>query len=1053
MIELRVLGSLDLRDSHGRTIETVIRRSKRLALLVYLGLARPRGFHPRDTLLALFWPESDQEHARNALGQAVHLLRSQLGKDVLISRGSELGVDFGRLSCDAVRFEALLDEGEPAEAMELYRGDLLEGFHVGDIAEFERWLDGERRRLRGRAKDAVSRLASSEDAAGNAAGALGWTRRALSLSPEDETSLRWVIELLDRRGDRAGAVKEYEAFAARLADEYDLRPSPETQALIERVRRREGLAADIGSAEPSDVSKAAEARSEPDGRSKTAGRSWRQRAAYAMGIAVGLGLAVGLLLLGQKSYQPPVADSSGPYVVEDQGRSYMVLPFAVTSADTSLYWLSSGAAHMLTTDLDIWRELRVVDQRRVLSLAQARNMSLKGTVSLSDAMTVARDAGVGRVVLGEVLVHSAIIELVVRVHDVVSGERVGGPIRVRAPAGENVFALIDQIAGQILGLTGYPGMRPDIRAVTTESLRAYQRYNTGLSHLYNYELEEAAADFRAAIEYDSTFAMAYSRLATALGWNIRLTGIRDEIRELVETALMYSDRLSWRERKYVLGQKASHTALAYGELDDYQVAREIFLELITSDSTDAWAWFELGDVEFHDRALVTDSAGGLRPRASVNKAIEAFNRAIELDPLFYISYEHLQLAYARIDEFRRFSDGSVFYVGWRDSLVWVPIVDSGDSARAVEYFGKDSIRRVYLDRALEMVRRWSQASPTASEPRRQLMWYLIRDHAYEEALHQAKHYLRLRADPPPSDLAQIAQLYLKQAIYDTAAVLTDQALAATANRQTDLPSWLAGELANVYVATGQPSSALKFSSGVRPTFPDRAPQLLYRVPDDSASRLLQKIAILGATGVAGPELDLTIDSLRQIWSAPHYDPNEVLELVAWATPRIGNALLFASADQLRAWFTPLDSLSDIWRAHLLLRQDSLGPASERLQRALAAVQEGHQASIAGVYVLANLAAKVDRDSTAVALLARLDTVHYALNRFDPGWGYLSLSYAQRARCYEAMGDTTSAVEFYQRFISAWSRAEPDLQHRVDEARRRIARLKREPETAVTPIGG
>ena len=35
--------------------------------------------------------------------------------------------------------------------------------------------------------------------------------------------------LLDRGGDRAGALREYEAFARRLADEYQAGPSPETR--------------------------------------------------------------------------------------------------------------------------------------------------------------------------------------------------------------------------------------------------------------------------------------------------------------------------------------------------------------------------------------------------------------------------------------------------------------------------------------------------------------------------------------------------------------------------------------------------------------------------------------------------------------------------------------------------------------------------------------------------------------------------------------------------------------------------------------------------------
>ena len=85
--DLRVLGALQLADPTGRDVEPVLAQSRRAALLVYLALARPRGPQRRDVLLAMFWPESETEPARNALNQALHFLRRSLGDDVVITRG------------------------------------------------------------------------------------------------------------------------------------------------------------------------------------------------------------------------------------------------------------------------------------------------------------------------------------------------------------------------------------------------------------------------------------------------------------------------------------------------------------------------------------------------------------------------------------------------------------------------------------------------------------------------------------------------------------------------------------------------------------------------------------------------------------------------------------------------------------------------------------------------------------------------------------------------------------------------------------------------------
>ena len=94
MIELRTLGRLELRDSAGRDLRAVFSASKLTALLSYLAIAPPRGFHRRDTLVALLWPELDQEHARGALRQALYTIRSSITDGTLLRAGDEqIGLD------------------------------------------------------------------------------------------------------------------------------------------------------------------------------------------------------------------------------------------------------------------------------------------------------------------------------------------------------------------------------------------------------------------------------------------------------------------------------------------------------------------------------------------------------------------------------------------------------------------------------------------------------------------------------------------------------------------------------------------------------------------------------------------------------------------------------------------------------------------------------------------------------------------------------------------------------------------------------------------------
>ena len=153
MIELRTLGALELVGPEPSAVDALISQPKRLALLIYIAAATPTGFHRRDTLLGLFWPELDQTHARGALRNALSFLRRQLGEAAIVTRGDEVALDRPAFWCDVTAFLACVESGAAEEALALYRGDLLEGFHVPDAPGFESWLDGERiarRRLRGR---------------------------------------------------------------------------------------------------------------------------------------------------------------------------------------------------------------------------------------------------------------------------------------------------------------------------------------------------------------------------------------------------------------------------------------------------------------------------------------------------------------------------------------------------------------------------------------------------------------------------------------------------------------------------------------------------------------------------------------------------------------------------------------------------------------------------------------------------------------------------------------------------------------------------------------
>lgn len=134
---------------------------KARALLCYLAMShRP---HAREALAGLLWSELPEEAARANLRTLLPKLRRTLGTHLNIERDT---VAFNHAAPYRLDVEGFLDNltarGADAnfeglrEAVELYRGDFLEGVHIGGAPLFEEWLLGQRERLRGLAVQALS---------------------------------------------------------------------------------------------------------------------------------------------------------------------------------------------------------------------------------------------------------------------------------------------------------------------------------------------------------------------------------------------------------------------------------------------------------------------------------------------------------------------------------------------------------------------------------------------------------------------------------------------------------------------------------------------------------------------------------------------------------------------------------------------------------------------------------------------------------------------------------------------------------------------------------
>ena len=130
------------------------------------------------------------------------------------------------------------DAGRLRRALELYRGELMPGFYLHGCAEFDSWLEQERAIAARSAAAAAWALAIQAEGSNELTEAGTMARRVVQFDWTDERVLRRTLLMLQRIGDRVGAIRMFEDFARRLGKELDTKPSEESVALADSIRRR-----------------------------------------------------------------------------------------------------------------------------------------------------------------------------------------------------------------------------------------------------------------------------------------------------------------------------------------------------------------------------------------------------------------------------------------------------------------------------------------------------------------------------------------------------------------------------------------------------------------------------------------------------------------------------------------------------------------------------------------------------------------------------------------------------------------------------------------------
>jgi DNA-binding SARP family transcriptional activator/TolB-like protein len=522
MIELSLLGLHALRGPDGRELTSLPAQPKRFALLAYLALGGRGGYHRRDTLAALFWPEMDQFAARRALRNTLYHLREALGDNVIVTRGDEaVSINPAMLTCDVTLLHDAFDAGRYEEVVDRCHGELLAGIHFVSAGEaYEEWLSRERAEIGALVMRALGALVERERGAGNIAAAAHWAQRACTLDVRDEVWLREAMSLLDQADDTGSALRVYDSYTSRLAVEFDAKPSATTVALAAAIREGGHKAAAAPVQRPLTAGNTADATpvAATEGivvmpvRHRTGGRR-------TMGWAIVAGVVAVVAIVVARAL------NVGPARGADARTRVLVETFDNRTGDAALQslgrmtqdWLAQGILHTNLVD--------VVDPRAVF--VQSHPVT-GGTV---DPITLAHRTGASMVVSGSFYRADDTLFFQATVMDVRTGRivRVVGPVRSPATA---PLAGLDELRSRVM--TALASV-VDVRANETftsageiPTFDAYQAYVEGSDAFWHGDRRRAESLFLQAAQRDTMFAAAAIAAATTAG-NVNDCAVIDSI--------------------------------------------------------------------------------------------------------------------------------------------------------------------------------------------------------------------------------------------------------------------------------------------------------------------------------------------------------------------------------------------------------------------------------------------------------------------------------------------------------------------------------------------
>ena len=651
--------------------------------------------------------------------------------------------------------------------------------------------------------------------------------------------------------------------------------------------------------------------------------------------------------------------------------SIAVVYFDNNTGDEGLDHWRKAIAELLITDLGQSKYIKVLGKDSLYNILVQTNLLEAKSYSSEDIKEVATRGGVNHVLQGGFVKAGETFRINYTLQDAGTGELLGSE-SMEGKGVESIFSMVDDMTKRIKENFKFSDAQIEsdidrhIGEVTTRSSEAYKYYHEGIKYDMEGDYPKVIEYMEKAVAVDPDFASAYH----AMSWAYGNQGYRSEENKFLTKAMELSDRLSDREKYSIQG--------------GYYLSQ--------SEKT-------------HD------------------KAIEAFEKLLELYPDDLSTYNDLGLLYRRIEEWDRAIESyeACLKYGGKDIVFFGGLAgcyrSKGlfDKARQVleqylnnvsdssgirerlalnyRYQGKYELALAEVDKALSL-------NPTRYQSIRMKGDIFL----YMGDLKKAEEeYKKLQERKEPVvyalSLRELGRLYSLQGRFKDFRMLRQEGLEQA--ERLGQNTWIRGLIGGLSYAE------------LRSGNPDRALELLIKiwnsaVEDEDFSSQRGTLFDMGLTYLemkSKNEAQKTADRLKKM---------------------IEQAM---NKKLIRNYYTLMGEIE--------LEKNNYSNAIEFFKKALSMLFATSSSHLLLAYSTGLAYYKAGDLENSRQEYERVISLTSGRRAFGDLY---AKSFYMLGKIYEQQGDTTKAIENYEKFLTLWKDADPGIAE-VDDARERLAGLK------------